>query len=235
MSTNYPYVGSLPLIPVADLQNLVSDANRNGGTANGATSANGVAGSAAGPGAAAGFGGPGGLGKRAGTKVLVDLGSAAYATVMAAGPLSSDLWRIVDGTTAYTPVNIVNPGGGGAWTLTTATYAAGVLTSSGAAAINATQTVVLKAGRYRLAGTVGRRVSTVWPVLKITQVTGTVVLATLAYSTAKLDAASVLVDTLSDTFVLPQDGSVKFDLNVQDVSGNQTGATFISFILQANG
>ena len=222
----YPFVGGLPLVPTADLQNLVSDANRRGdGRVQSANAANTLQ-----PGAVGG-----GMGKRAGTKVLVDVGSGALAIAMAVGQLSSDLWRLVDGTTAYTPVNILNPGGGVAWTLTTATYAAGVLTSSTAAAINATQTVVLKAGRYKISGTVGRRLSTVWPRLIVTQVTGSVVLLSKEYSTATVSAASAVVDTIDDTFVLTSDGSVKFDLNVRDGSGNQTGATWITFILEANG
>lgn len=219
------FFGGLQQVTIADLQNLVSDINRKGdGRAQSANALNSVA-----PGS------PSIGGKKASTKVAVDIGAGAIAVVMALGEKSSDLWRVIDGGTAYTPVNILNVGGGGAWTLTTATYAAGVLTSATAAAINATQTVVLKAGRYKISGTVGRRVSTVWPVLVVTQVTGSVTLLNKAYNTAKLDAASVVTDALSDTFVLPIDSSVKFDLNVKDINGNQTGATFISFNLEANG
>lgn len=222
----YPFVGGLQLVPTADLQNLVSDANRRGdGRAKSANAANTLQ-----PGAAGG-----GMGKRAGTKVLVDVGAGALAIAMAAGPLSSDLWRLVSGNDLFTPVNILNPGGGAAWTLTTATYAAGVLTSTTAAAINATQTVVLKAGRYKISGTVGRRLSTIWPRLIVTQVTGSVVLLSKEYNSATVSAASTVVDTIDDTFVLTSDGSVKFDLNVRDGSGNQTGATWITFILEANG
>lgn len=218
--------GSLPLISITDLQNLVSDANRAGDArAQSANSLNTVT-----PGAQGS-----GIGKRKGTLVAVDIGSGAIAMARANGPLSSDLWRLVDGTTAYTPVNILNRGGGAAWTLTTATYAAGVLTASTAAAINATQTVTLKAGRYKLSGTVGRRLSTIWPRLIITYVPTSTVLLSKEYSTATVSAASTVVDKLDDVFTVPLDGAVKFDLNVRDGAGNQTGATWIDFILEANG
>lgn len=223
------YFGSVPLVTVAELQNLVSTYNRVG--FGGAVSANASAADLVVPGNK-----NVGVGKKAGTRVAIDGGSGVFAGyAVALGALSSSLWKLVDGSTTYTPVNIVDVGGGAGWTLTTATYAAGVLTSATAAAINATQTVALKAGRYKIQGTVGRRVSTVWPTLKVTQVTGTVVLLDAAYSTATLSAGSTVVDQLTDTFVLPADGNVKFDLNVKDVSGNQVGATFISFILEANG
>ena len=43
------------------------------------------------------------------------------------------------------------------------------------------------------------------------------------------------MDTFYEDFVVPADGNVKFDLNVKDGAGNQTGATHIQFILEANG
>lgn len=206
----YPTLGNWSFVPIADLQNLVSSANLAG----------------------TGRVGDLGIGKKAGTEVAANNSGAYGGTVVAQGANSAAVWILESAGTTYTPVNIVNVGGGGAWTLTTATYAAGVLTSSGAAAINATQTVALKKGTYLVKGTVGRRLSTVWPTLKVTEVTGTVVRLTKAYNTATVDAASATVDNLYETFILSADGNVKFDLNVSDVSGNQTGATFISFSLE---
>lgn len=218
------FFGTYPKATIADLQNLSSDFNRRGNNARRSANDDGSARVAA----------PGGGYKKASAKVAVLVGSV-YALAMAQGEKSSDVWALIDGGTTYTPVNIVNPGGGGGWTLTTATYSAGVLTSATAAAINATQTVNLKAGRYRISGNVGRRVSTIWPTLKVTAVTGSLVLLDKAYNLATLDAASVKTDVISDTFVLAADGNVKFDLNVKDVNGNQTGATYINFILEAQG
>ena len=218
-----PQFGALTAYSIAQLQDLQSDANRKG---------NGSKRSANYPGVAGRTGAPGGGAKKPGARVYVtDNGGIAHAT----GDKSSDTWKLIDGSTTYTPVNIVNPGGGGAWTLTTATYAAGVLTSSTAAAINATQTVTLKAGKYRVVGTVGRRTALVWPTLKVTLVTGTVVVVDKAYNLSTLSAASAVVDTFYEDFVVPADGNVKFDLNVKDGAGNQTGATHIQFILEANG
>lgn len=218
-----PQFGALTSFTIAQLQDLQSDANRKG---------NGSRRSANDPGVAGRAGAPGGGAKKPGARVFVsDNGGIAHAQ----GEKSSDTWKLIDGSTTYTPVNIVNPGGGGAWTLTTATYTGAVLTSSTAAAINATQTVTLKAGKYRVVGTVGRRTALVWPTLKVTLVTGTVVVVDKAYNTATLSAASAVVDTFYEDFTLPADGNVKFDLNVKDLVGNQTGATHIQFILESNG
>lgn len=226
----YPKFGSLLLVPIADLQNLQSVANRNGATNSnprGAEDPN-FSGVVA-------VGGPGAIGKRKQTKVAVDLGSGAIAVAMANGAKSSDLWRLIDGSTAYTPVNILNPGGGAAWTLTTATYSAGVFTVATNAAQNATQTVALKAGRYRLSGSVGKRVANVNVKLTITQSTGSVNLLTKLYNTVPIDAASVKVDGLTDAFTVLLDSNVVFDLTVRtDADATTTGAAWITFIVEAS-
>jgi hypothetical protein len=225
----YSKFGSLILVPVADLQNLNSQANRNGATNSGPRSANdpNFSGSVS-------VGGPGTIGKRKGVKIAVDVGSGAIGVAQAAGDKSSDLWRLIDGTTAYTPVNVLNPGGGAAWTLTTATYTGGVFTVATNNAQNATQTVALKAGRYRLSGTVGKRAANVSPKLTVTQSTGSVVLLTKLYNSVPIDAASVKVDSLSDQFTVLLDSNVVFDLTVRtDADASTTGAAWISFILEA--
>lgn len=206
----YPLYGNWPIVPSADLTNLVSQAN--------------IAGS--------GRVGDLGIGKKAGMEIAVANGANDYNIYTAFGSKTSDRWSQLTGTTSIVPVNVLTPGGGGSFTLTTATYAAGVLTSATAAAINATQTVALKKGTYQVRGTVGRRLSTVWPTLTLTEVTGTVVRLAKAYNTATVDATSATVDVLLETFIVSADGNVKIDLNVKDVSGNQTGATFISFVFE---
>lgn len=125
----YTKVGNYEVIPVADAQNLVSNANRQDDERKTYKAA----------------------GKRPGKKVLIDLDGTEYALCIALGSKSSDAYARCDGGANYTPVNL-NPAAGGFTIGGDSTYAANLLTTDGGndAAGRAFQTVALKAGTYRL-------------------------------------------------------------------------------------
>ncbi len=131
--------GALTSFTIAELQNLQSDANRKG---------NGSKRSANDPGVAGRAGAPGGGYKKPGARVYVsDNGGLAHAT----GEKSSDAWKLIDGSTTYTPVNVPALG---SWTKTGPSNdwaATGIFTIPTAhASAFASGNVALKAGRYRL-------------------------------------------------------------------------------------
>lgn len=203
----YNRMGPFPIVPIADLQNLVSEANLHGDNRKYATA----------------------MGKRAGHKVLALVSAGVYALVVPTSRASFAPWQIVDGSAQYTPVNILNAGGGAAWTLTTATYTGGVLTASGAAANNAVQVVALKKGTYRLNMKVGRRVAGFAPKLVISGATDGV-LSTTSYPKATVSADSSVVDDASVQFTLTADQNVTFTANVVDSAtlANGVGAAYLA-------
>lgn len=82
-STPYPRLGTLPIVPAADLISLTSAVNVSGDARLG------------------GYG----TGKTAGMQVIRDSGTGdRYSIVFATGPLPADPWLVVDGATKYTPV-----------------------------------------------------------------------------------------------------------------------------------
>lgn len=155
MSNTYSMVGNQAIVPQADLENLVSAANRKGDTRSGAES----------------------FGKRAGMRVWHSATSdATLKEVVALGNLSSDGWRVVDGSATVLPVNLST------WTIgSDSTYVSNVLVTDGGNDANGQvkQTVVLKAGSYRVSafgafhGALGVSPDYVAPRLRIAPATDT--------------------------------------------------------------
>ena len=207
---NYTMLGSLTLVPLVDLQNLVSPANLDGDSRKGSDN----------------------LGKYPGMHVAVQSGNN-LTNYISLGRLSSSPWAVVDGSTAALPVNVLNAGGGAAWTLTTATYTGGLLTSTSAAAVNATQNVVLKKGTYRLNGLVNRAATGSSVKLVLTGGTSGIVL-NKTFSNAVVSAGNTEASDMEGTFTLTADETVTVALNVVATVGgaNATGAGRVSFIFE---
>lgn len=128
---SYPQIHGMPVVPVAELQNHQSAANRPG-------VGNSRTGSV-----------PQVLGKYPGQNIFVDSGSGPEAKFFATGSKSSDKWQRVDGGASYAPANL------GAFTVgADSTYAANLLTTDGGndAAGRITQSVTLAAGKYVISG-----------------------------------------------------------------------------------
>lgn len=209
---DYDLLGSKTIIPQADLENLVSKANLQGDFRKG------------------GFA----LGKNPGDTYLQKATSGgALNMVFPLGKKTSDAWRVVDGSANVLPVNVLNAGGGAAWTLTTATYTGTLLTATTAAAINAQQVVALKKGTYRIVGTVNRIASGNALKIILTGATSGDVLNT-TYSTATISATNAVNDVLDQTFTLTADENVTIKMNIVAVSGgaNATGAAGITYIFE---
>lgn len=217
--TDYSLIGNYTVVPVADLQNLVSKVNvPNGDTRFHAT----------------------GFNKSAGYKVLADLTGGVYARVVALGSKSSSIWSRVDGV-QYTPVNILTPGGQTNWTITQTTavddgtYVAGVLTQTAAKTAMASQVVILKAGKYRIVGTVDRTTTTKAAKLTVTAATDGVVVNNV-FSKSTVSADNSVVDSFTLDFTLTTASqNVTFANNIVAVSGlaNSTGSAFIKYSLEA--
>lgn len=77
----YPQANGMSIIPAADLLSATSAANTK----------------------SAGRLGDAGIGKRLGMTVIRDAGAGDYRLVMAMGSAPTDVWRVVDGSTNYTP------------------------------------------------------------------------------------------------------------------------------------
>lgn len=209
---SYPQLGHLSIVPQADLEDLQSAANRAGDGRVGSNS----------------------NGKRPAQMLVMDA-SGTYSLVFALGLKSSDGWNVCDGSATLIPTNVLDAGGGAEWTLTTATYSAGVLTASGADAQNATQDVDLSAGTYRVVGQVNRHTSDKAAKLKITSDGADGVVLTKVFSNATVSSGDTVKDDLAETFTLTEAATVTIDLNIVAVSGgaNSTGAAYISFIFEA--
>lgn len=209
----YALLGHLSKVPQADLENLQSAANRAGDARVGSTS-NGK--------------------KPCQELIMIATADGALSKVFALGSLSSDGWNLCDGSLTFTPTNVLDVGGGDDWSLTTATYASGVLDASGAAAVNATQTVALKAGTYRAVGQVNRHTSDKAVKMILQGATDGVVL-TKTFSNATVSSGDTVKDDLAETFTLAVDQNLVIKLNIVAVSGgaNSTGAAYISFKFEA--
>lgn len=210
---NYSMLGSLTVVPQADLQNLVSPVNLRGDGRKGSDN----------------------LGKYPTLRVVVPSGTlaGAYSEFFCTGGLSSSPWTKPDGSFLETPVNVLNAGGGAAWTLTTATYTGGLLTASGAATVNATQGVALKKGTYRLNGLVNRAATGASVKLVLTGGTSGVVL-TKTFNTAVVSAGNTTADAMEGTFTLTADETVTINLNIVDTTTGAatTGAGRVNFIFE---
>ena len=130
---SYSKLGTLPIIPAADLLDMQSAANIKG------VGASRIGDS------------PNPLGKVAGMLAMRDAGSSNYSMVFATGGNPSDVWRAADGSASYTPLNLST------WTVGgNSTYSAGLLTTDGSngAAGRVVQTITgLAAGKYIVTGT----------------------------------------------------------------------------------
>ena len=215
MANTMDLLGNKTIVDQADVLDLQSAVNRKGDTR--------VGGDA--------------MGKRAGMEVLVRLTSGSTLTkAFALGPLSSDAFRTVDGSANFTPVNLLDSGGGAGYTESAGcTYAAGLLTADGVDDPTTTQDVVLKAGKYRLTGKATAEGTTGThdaPLLTITGATDGEYMstayraslhATAAESQAEADRESVDVN-----FEVLVDQTVTFELsNVSQADALQAGSSYI--------
>lgn len=210
---NYSRLGGMTIVPQADLQNLVAPINLRGDGRRGSDNS----------------------GKYPGLRVIVPSGTVAgaYSEFWTTGAKSSSGWTKPDGSFVELPVNVLNAGGGAAWTLTTATYTGSLLTASGAAAINAQQVVALKKGTYRMVGTVNRAATAQALKVILTGATSGDVL-NKTFSSAVISAGNTAFDAVDETFTLTADENVTIKMNIVAVSGgaNATGAAGINFIFE---
>ena len=212
-NTEYSSLGSMLIIPQADMEDLQSPANKPGDVRVGGDS----------------------LGKRAGMRALVSLtADGTYKEVFALGADSSDAWRVVDGSANYTPVNLST------WTASEGcTYTSGLLTADGVDDPTATQTVALKAGTYRLTaegageGTYDTDYHTV--LMTVTGATdGALVSNTWDAASdvtvsAAIGAENATPTEFVDTFTLTADQNVVFEISVVNEDGDlEAGSAYIS-------
>lgn len=214
----YTLLGDMTIVPQADLENLVSRANRTGDRR--------VGGDA--------------LGKRAGMEVLCSLTSGStLEKVMALGPKSSDAWRVVDGSANFTPVNLSTWTASAGCSYSTTT---GVLVADGVDNPTATQDVVLKAGKYTLRANGGGEgtYNTDYHTAKLIISGGTDgVLITKVWNTsANVDATVDHAFAHSDkeeyvtTFTLTVDQTVTFKLDVvNEAAALEAGQAYIKLAL----
>lgn len=134
MANTSDQLGSMSIVEQADLESLVSYANRHGDTRKGGDS----------------------MGKRAGTRVLMRAtADDTLKEVFATGGLSSDAWRVVDGSANVAPVNLDLATDESGWTIGgDSAYDDGLITTDAGndAAGRVVQAVSLKAGTYRVTG-----------------------------------------------------------------------------------
>lgn len=218
MTNTFEQHGSTSIVEQADLENMQSAANRRGDTRKGGDS----------------------MGKRTNTRVLMRLTSDdSLKEVFALGALSSDAWRVIDGSANITPVNILNAGGGDAWTVAAGcTYAAGLLTADGTDDPTASQVVALKAGTYLISGTAAYEgpddqdpADYDAPKLTVTGATDGEVLARVFTGARHATAAESASpkEVIAETFTIDVDQNVTFEIyNVNEAGSLEAGSSFIS-------
>lgn len=193
-----------------------------------------------------------GLGKRAGMKILIDMGINTsviggdallfnmYKEVMALGPKSSDPFvDLALASTLLVPVNILDPDQT-AVTFTlddNCTYAAGLMTGTDAEASQISQTVALSAGTYRISGQVNRAVAETAAKLIVTGATDGVVL-TKTFSEAILSADDSETDEIAfdvQFTLAAATQNVTFVGNIVTIStgADVAGAAHLRFILES--
>jgi len=211
----YSRIGAWPIVPIADLNSLTSEANLNGDNRRVNKA----------------------LGKEPGLKVLAILSTGVYGFVVATSSLSSSPWQLVDGSLRYTPVNILNPLGGAAWTLTTTTYAAGILTVATAVADAAVQTVTLAAGKYRIVGTATRQTALKAGRITVSGATDGIVLAnTQIHVNSPVDASNANPTAFSREFtLLAASQVVTFTNTIVTIADNvvATGNVYLAYSLES--
>lgn len=207
----YTNLGDYPIIPAADLLNLVSDANRSG-------VGNSRTGSV-----------PYVLGKRPGQLAYRDAGAGALSLVFSKGGDSAAAWRAADGSADYAPVNIAafTPAAG-------CSYSNGLLTADGVDDPTASQVVALKAGTYAISGSAAcegpSAVDYDAPKLTVTGATDGVKLTKIftgkRHATAAEDAP--VKEVFSYTFTLAVDQNVTIALsNVNEAGALEAGSSYI--------
>lgn len=217
MSNTFDKLGHMSIVEQADLENLVSAANRRGDTRKGGDS----------------------MGKRAGTRVLMRAtADDTLKEVFALGADSSDAWRVIDGSANVTPVNLDLATDESGWTIgATSTYDDGLLTTGGTAASTdrVVQSVNLKAGTYFVSGEAAGEGTTAdcdVPRLRIGTAeaddtygsfTGSL---SFLHATAAEDLATK--EPVGFTFTLTADDEVFFTIdNVDEAGALQAGSSYL--------
>lgn len=193
-----------------------------------------------------------GLGKRAGMKVLIDMGAQTtvlggdalkykmYKEVMALGPKSSDPFvDLSNAATLLVPVNIVDPDQTAVtWTLDdNCTYVAGLMTGTDAEVSQIAQSVTLSAGTYRISGKVNRAVAEKAAKLIVTGATDGIVL-TKTFAEALISLADATQEEIKYDvqFTLAAESQVvTFVGNIVTIATGAAvaGAAHLRFILEA--
>lgn len=220
MSNVSDQLGHMSIIEEADLTNLVSYANRRGDTRKGGDS----------------------MGKRAGTRVLMRAtADDTLKEVMALGALSSDIWRVVDGSANVTPVNLDLATDESGWTIGgDASYNDGLLTTDGGndAAGRIVQSVALKAGTYFVSGeaagegTVGETPDYDVPRLRIGTAAGDDTYGSFVGAAGYIHATAAeslaTKEPIGFTFTLTADDDVYFTIdNVDEAGALQAGSSYL--------
>lgn len=217
MSNVSDQLGHMSIIEEADLTNLVSYANRRGDTRKGGDS----------------------MGKRAGTRVLMRATSDdTLKEVMALGALSSDAWRVVDGSANVTPVNLDLATDESGWTIgADSTYDDGLITTDAGndAAGRVVQSVQLKAGTYFVSGTAageGTVADADVPRLRVGTAAADSTYGSFVGSLSYLHATAAedlaTKEQIGFTFTLTADDEVFFTIdNVDEAGALQAGSSFL--------
>lgn len=220
MTNTFEKHGNLSIIEQADLENLVSAANRSGDTRKGGDS----------------------MGKRKGTRAYVRLtADDTLKEVFALGAASSEAWRVVDGSANYTPVNLDLTADESGWTIgADSTYDDGLVTTDAGndAAGRVSQSVNLKAGTYFVSGeaagegTAGETPDYDVPRLRIGTAAANdtyglfVGSGSYIHATAAEDLATK--EPIGFTFTLDADDEVFFTIdNVDEAGALQAGSSYI--------
>lgn len=213
MANTSDQLGHMSIVEQADLENLVSYANRKGDTRKGGDA----------------------MGKRPGMHVLMRATSDdTLKEVFALGAKSSDGWRTVDGSGTTTPVNLSS------WTVgADSTYASGLLTTDGGndAAGRVSQGPNLKAGTYFVSGTFageGTPSVGVLPRIRIGTAAADATYGEFIGSASYMHATAA--EDLSPkgeigfTFTIPVDDQVFFTLDMVDAAAGtlDSGSVFIT-------
>lgn len=217
MSNTFDKLGSMTVVEQADLESLVSAANRHGDTRKGGDS----------------------MGKRAGTRVLMRAtADDTLKEVFATGQLSSDAWRVVDGSANVTPVNLDLATDESGWTIgADSAYDDGLITTDAGndAAGRISQAVSLKAGTYLVTGEAageGTVSDCDRPRLRIGTAAANSTYGSFTGSTSYLHASAAesltTKEAVAFSFTLTADDDVYFTIDNVDESGAlQAGSSYL--------
>lgn len=214
--SNYPLIGDIELVPVADCVNLASPVNAHDDNRRTYLA----------------------TGKKPGKEILVDLDGTERALAVALGGKTSDAWQIVDGSAQEVPVNL-NPATAGftVGSNTVFTSTTGVLTTTGLNAVTdrAFQSITLQPGLYKgqiTIGGVGTSSSYKTARLRVGHGTVTAGVPATIDETVVGDASHVGTtaavapkETLDVKFTVSAAGSITFVLDVVDNTGALASGT----------